>query len=218
MLPIILISSSKEKIQQWIAEYIQTHSFSPYLIFTVEPVKTELSIDQIRELKKELILTPASKRLVILHSFDTASTEAQNALLKTLEEKNESNQFILSAINHEYVLPTIKSRSRTVSLDSLESHVNAIRPTSLDIFKRVEVDVSYTFLSDGSMNPINRDDALLLFDEAILYLKDKIIDDSKGVVSIKKALQLKSLLQSNNLNPQLAIDSFFIFYRKSLSK
>jgi hypothetical protein len=65
---------------------------------------------------------------------------------------------------------------------------------------------------------MNRENAVSFFDMAILHLEKKLIHGKVVTAELlKKALQQKSLLLNNNLNPQLAVDAFLIFYKKKIT-
>jgi DNA polymerase III subunit delta' len=80
----------------------------------VEPEKTTISIDQVRELINEIAFQPfeARYRVVILDPAEQTRLEAQNSLLKTLEEPSSRTLIILVTTNPYMLLETIRSRSR----------------------------------------------------------------------------------------------------------
>lgn len=82
------------------------------------PPKTEVSIDQVRELRSFTNLASLSggKRLVVLDGADTLTAEAANALLKTLEEPLGQALFLLLASDLRQVPPTVRSRCQLLSL------------------------------------------------------------------------------------------------------
>lgn len=69
-------------------------------------------IDNIRELRDGVSLSPSmgKRKIYIIDEVHMLTTEASNALLKTLEEPPEHVFFILCTTNPEKVLDTIKSR------------------------------------------------------------------------------------------------------------
>ena len=83
--------------------------------------KETIKINSIRELQRDLQLAPieATRRVVILRRFDTATIGAANAFLKTLEEPPRQVMLILTALDAESMLPTISSRCRTLPLRPL---------------------------------------------------------------------------------------------------
>lgn len=81
------------------------------------PVK----IDAVRELTRTLVLAPyeSSHRVALLLDFQNANTNAQNALLKTLEEAPPKVILLLTAESGEQLLPTIVSRCEVLLLRPL---------------------------------------------------------------------------------------------------
>jgi len=69
-------------------------------------------IDEIRELKENVILAPAScqYKVYIIDEAHMLTPEASNALLKTLEEPPKHVIFILATTERNKILPTILSR------------------------------------------------------------------------------------------------------------
>jgi len=83
--------------------------------------ESSIKIDQIRELQREISLSPFAGRwrVYILCNFQKATPEAANCLLKTLEEPPPRVVLILTAIQAEMLLPTIVSRCQVLNLRPL---------------------------------------------------------------------------------------------------
>ena len=77
-----------------------------------------LKVEQIRELRKGILLSPyqAKYRIALLPRFQEANPSAANALLKTLEEAPSKVILLLTADNVEQLLPTIVSRCEVIRL------------------------------------------------------------------------------------------------------
>jgi len=78
----------------------------------IRPEGSLLKIGQIRELQKRIIYEPleASRKVYILTDVDRMNAEAENCLLKTLEEPPASSVLILLTSNIRALLPTTRSR------------------------------------------------------------------------------------------------------------
>jgi DNA polymerase-3 subunit gamma/tau len=74
-------------------------------------------IDDVRVLKDAVKLAPvkASKKIYIIDEAHMLTTEASNALLKTLEEPPEHVVFILATTNPEKLIDTIRSRTTLIA-------------------------------------------------------------------------------------------------------
>jgi DNA polymerase-3 subunit delta' len=77
-----------------------------------------LKIEEVRAVMQRLALKPyeARYRVAIFRDFDHARPQAQDALLKTLEEPAPHAVLILLAPSSESLLPTIISRSQVMTL------------------------------------------------------------------------------------------------------
>ncbi len=82
------------------------------------PERTRILIDQVRELQHTLALAPyeSNTRVALLVNFQEATEDAQNALLKLLEEPPDRVILILTAESAESMLPTISSRCEQIRL------------------------------------------------------------------------------------------------------
>ena len=82
--------------------------------------KNTISIDEIRQLERFLSLrVPLKKdfnRAVIIQDAHSLSLEAQNALLKMLEEPPSGTIIILTTKHSQALLPTIRSRVQSINL------------------------------------------------------------------------------------------------------
>jgi DNA polymerase-3 subunit delta' len=90
----------------------------------IEPEeKTAISIDQIRNVIAETAFQPleARFRVLILDPADQMRGEAQNSLLKTLEEPPSRTVIILIATNPYLLLETIRSRARILPFGEIPS-------------------------------------------------------------------------------------------------
>ena len=83
--------------------------------------KKEISIQQIREIEKELNFRSFSggRKIAIIDPATLMNLAAQNALLKTLEEPPQDSVLILIASNSGGLLPTLRSRCLRLSFSPL---------------------------------------------------------------------------------------------------
>jgi DNA polymerase III delta prime subunit len=125
---------------------------APYVL-VVKAAGKAIGIEQIRELQKFLQLKTTGnktiRRAIILDDADTMTTEAQNALLKILEEPPDDTVLLLTASKPHQLKPTIHSRVQILSV---------LPPSKADIldyfiskgFNGTEIDKAY-MLSNGQV-------------------------------------------------------------------
>ncbi len=80
-----------------------------------------IKIEQIREFQRKVAEKPiiSNKKVYIINDSDKMTTEAQNCLLKTLEEPPEFVTIILIGSNESAYLSTIKSRCMILHFDKI---------------------------------------------------------------------------------------------------
>ncbi|MEO8105326.1 MAG: AAA family ATPase [Candidatus Saccharibacteria bacterium] len=92
----------------------------PYVRYITPDDGKAIGIEMVRELEHFLSLRVPSpqaiNRLVIIEDSHLLSIEAQNALLKTLEEPPLASVLIFTAQNEAALLPTIRSRMQTINV------------------------------------------------------------------------------------------------------
>lgn len=100
-------------------------------ILVVQPQEGTLKIDQVRSVQRDLALSPyeGRYRVCLLLDLHQATDEAENALLKTLEEPASRVVLVLTATDASLLLPTVVSRCqllalRGVSEQSIERALN----------------------------------------------------------------------------------------------
>lgn len=114
--------SGKTQIAQSLAQQllgVSSLDNQPY-VRIVSPKNGSIAIEQIRELIGFFRLSvpgkSAIKRVAVIEDAETMGTEAQNALLKLLEEPPAGSALILTSSQPKLLLPTIRSRTQLLQL------------------------------------------------------------------------------------------------------
>lgn len=119
----------------------------------LEPENNVIKIEQIRNMQEKISEKPivSKKKVYIIVDSDCMTKEAQNCLLKTLEEPPEYATIILTTANESKLLNTIKSRCIKVKFNGLlENEIN-------QYLKQNEIVVNeenYIKISQGSIGKL----------------------------------------------------------------
>ena len=98
--------------------FVQTHP--DVLVIPPDPPQLMIKVDQVRRVIETIYFRPAEARERIYIFTDSAfMKEAANSLLKVLEEPPEFTTIFLLTENAGELLPTIRSRAMTVTLNAL---------------------------------------------------------------------------------------------------
>lgn len=164
-----------------------------------------IKIEQIRELLTKISEKPinSNKKVIIINNSELMTKEAQNALLKTLEEPPQYITIILITSNQSKLLTTIKSRCTKILFNGLtnEEIIIYLKQNSLNM------NVSNRILKAGNgslsktLELIEKQDIYLKLDDIFNNMgKYDIVDLWKQSESLyKEKEQIISLLEYINI-------------------
>ncbi len=167
-------------------------------------------IDEIRDLREKVKFSPTEGKykVYIIDEVYMLTTEAFNALLKTLEEPPEYVIFILATTEPHKLLPTILSRCQRFDFSRLA--VEDIKERLSYIAREEEIKVSQEVLAtiarnaDGGMR-----DAISILDQAISFSGSEIklsdISEVLGLVSDKILFDLTKVVVEKDVNKGLQL-------------
>ncbi len=147
----------------------------------------------------------------IIYDSEKLTIQAQNALLKSLEESSDSSVYILFVSNEKNLLPTIRSRARVIYssfepkvLEKLEENI-----LSKDILEKFEIVDKYAETKDSSFELINEIEDI--FREKLeLEIKNGNIRNSTEVLESLKVVEDCREKISANCNRKLALESMMV--------
>lgn len=161
-------------------------------------------IDDIRDLISKVKYSPIMGRykVYIIDEVHMMTTEAFNALLKTLEEPPESVVFILATTEPYKLMPTILSRCQRYDFSKVSD--GDMYNRLFDICQEEKIDVDEEALSllvslaDGGVR-----DALSMLDQLIAFCGNKMsvqaVQDLYGLSSISEKINLINALDKSNV-------------------
>jgi DNA polymerase-3 subunit delta' len=129
----------------------------PYFLDIKNEGLNSISIDEVRSINDFIILKvplkTAINRVILIERAERLTLEAQNALLKNLEEPPMGTIFILTAESLTSLLPTITSRLYTISVfkpdkSELTSYYSQLDLDSADIAQAYLISDGYPGLMD----------------------------------------------------------------------
>ena len=154
----------------------------------IEPDGNSIKIEQIRNLQKEIQEKPiiSNKKVYIIDDADLMTKEAQNCLLKTLEEPPEFAVILSIGSNENAFLPTIKSRCMILHFNRLSD--SEIKSYLQKQYNELNVTQSMLDIAGGSIGR-----AINLKDIQEDYSKvEEIINnlDKKDLIDIVQASEI----------------------------
>lgn len=214
----ILCTSTDIKPCQKCKSCIEFNNFNNPDLLQVESLDGKnIKIEQIRELLTKIAEKPinSDKKVIIINNSELMTKEAQNALLKTLEEPPQYITIILITSNQSKLLTTIKSRCTKILFEGLskEEILSYLRQKGLDlnisdrILKAGNGSLSKTldliekqdlYLKlDNIFNNIEKCDIVDLWKQAEILYKEK--EEIIGLLEYINIILYENLLKDNNI-------------------
>ena len=185
-------------------------------IINYKPSKASFGVDDVREIIDEVNKKPfeGDKKVIIIHQGNKLTIQAQNALLKTIEEPPTEVYIIILCVSLELILDTIKSRCEIYKLTPL---------TKDELYKYIaikgydyseEEKSSAIAFSEGIPGRIDR----YFSDTELQELRDKIVDLLLQLTNneIEAILEKEEQLVSYKQNKEEVVNVLSSFIRDIL--
>ena len=167
-------------------------------------------VDQVRELRDTARYAPAQGRfkIYIIDEVHMLTTQAFNALLKTLEEPPAHVKFIFATTDVQKVLPTILSRCQRFDLKPIPPGLIVERLAKIAQEEKIKVSPAalecIARLADGGMR-----DGQSIFEQMISFCGGEITEpdvlDVYGLVSAEKVAALAAALAAGDHQKIVAV-------------
>lgn len=196
-----LITGPTEFASKYIEEFLEDHKFKEHEIYKFEEI---VRIDDARRIKEKLSYSMLSQKIFIF--FSGMTIEAQNALLKSIEESDESTYFIFCSKKYGDYLSTIYSRCQVISPKTFESS----EPSLKDLFKG-KISLTYSDIDKVSLATGKKINQLLPELRKIVLASETSYEARKAYFTYcKKLMSLTSLADINNVNEKVILESIFL--------
>ena len=120
----------------------------------------QFKVDDANTIIQKLNTLPiySNKKVFVIMNAENMNEASQNKLLKSFEEPNESDIFILTCTKLDKILPTVLSRMKKIYIPTLTFEdkliiSNELKTKSLDISKYINSDLNLTEMINLVSNP-----------------------------------------------------------------
>lgn len=223
-LPSLLIVGSnkegrEEKATEIIGQSLKEASSSPDFLLLSSP--TSIGIDEVRNLQHFLQLKPfeEERKTVFIREAQNLTLEAQNSLLKTLEEPPAHSLIILTTPDASLLLPTIVSRCGIIQL-SLTSQVSLsneeLAATKEVLEKLLVASIGERFILVENLGLFkDRENCLAWLDKLTFVGRQQLLasyqnSQQKSFLSLLRSINRAKNYLKANCNLRLAIEVFLI--------
>jgi len=191
-----------------------------------ENFEKTIGIEDIRNIQKRLFLKPIKSEIkcVIINASSGLTTEAQNALLKVLEEPPANTIIIVTATSKDFFLPTILSRCKIIvlkeTLQELSDREISIYQNIIKWLVEDEVGKKMKLAQDLGKT---REESLIWLEQILTVIRKKMIDEisnssennknfssSYYLYILKKFQKTHTIIKTSNVNQRFALENLFL--------
>lgn len=183
--------------------------------YEIGPVDEVISIEEVRKIQSDAIIRPlySTRKVYLICDADAMTMQAQNCLLKKLEEPPEHVILILTASNADALLETI--RSRTLKYDfkkNMPEEVGAYLESKLGKgMKGMDFVISYSEGVIGTALELADSDKFILMREKTIEIILQLLD-----CNLSSIFDTYSFFEANKDHVQAVLDIMLLFYRDLL--
>jgi hypothetical protein len=226
MTSFIVIATDKLKRDAYLKDFCDQQGIDIFdqttltLETSVKQNTQSIGIEDIKHMQKKIFLKPikSEKKAIIIDEAELLTIEAQNALLKILEEPPNNTILFLSTTTKETLLPTILSRCHVVQLEEEKPQLSEKEKEEL-----------HTFLEEFSQWGVgeklkkaeslakDKDKTIDWIGKLIFVLRENILESysanknnesmNQWSNKIKLFQTLHTTLKTTNVNPRFAIEN-----------
>jgi DNA polymerase III delta prime subunit len=183
---------------------------------TSKQTSQSIGIEDIKRIQRALFFKPikSQTKAVIIEDAHLLTPEAQNALLKVLEEPPLHTIIILAADTTESLLPTILSRCQIIALETEQTELSENEREGFETFVQNLATMSIgERLKKAEQLAKDKNATVAWIGKFILVLRDDAIANVANETGIEMTNYIRSFqtlqtrLKTTNVNPRFAIES-----------
>ena len=208
----LVISSSEEFLGLQTKRLYALYNISPFDILSVDTAPS-IGIEEVKQFQKKIILSPlqGKTKAGIIRNAHTLTIEAQNALLKTLEEPPRNTILILTTVSKELFLPTILSRCTLIEEKSEKSVSREKQAYREFVHDFLTWSVAQR-LHEAEKISKTKESAIFWLEEALLYFRCLMVSETNSTYApLIRQLQFHyQLLNNTNANTRIIMEHLFL--------
>lgn len=176
-----------------------------------------MGIGDVRNIQRQILLKPfrGKTKAVIIQAYENITAEAQNAMLKILEEPPANTIIVITTAKRELVLPTILSRCKVIVLQ--EKQIELTQDLS-------ELNDTLGILLNGKIGDRlkiaeviakNKQDSVLWLEKMAVFVKNKLVENNKDLRCLNFLKELQKTykdIKSTNVSQRTALENLFLSF------
>lgn len=214
MVTYLIISKNQPIREAQALQMIKDRNIHDLDIILLEKEST-IGIEDVRNFQKQLMLKPikSTDKAAIVKNIHNITIEAQNALLKTLEEPPNHTYIFLTAETGNTLLPTILSRTSIITLRNDDTAVEKLEQITLQLDTALSGSIGDKLKLSETLST-NKETAMQWLESAIVSLRNEMLKDTAKASTYINTLELFQkayiTIKTTNVNLRFALENLFL--------
>jgi replication-associated recombination protein RarA len=219
----IVLASDEKKTTEYLDTLIQKERISVFDIKRITQVeeatkkkaaKKSLGIETVKAIQEDVYFMPThgEKKLLVIHDAQLLTTEAQNALLKLLEEPPTHLILILVTDNLNSLLSTIHSRCFLINLTEKQS-ISTLSDDEKEVVEHLSLKAIFELAEKKGKTKeetIEWSKKLIKQLEQELHTTQDVSTIQQYSNVLKKLTKIHQTVSSSNISPRMTIESVLL--------
>lgn len=218
----ITVSKNKKSALDYMIEACKKNQIDKFDVNILTFPKA-IGIEDIRNFQRQLYLKPikSKTKAIILDVYNGVTIQAQNALLKVLEEPPANTIIYIAIQNKNLLLPTVLSRCKIIELNEKSSELS-----QQESAQHLNILISLPEKSVGDKLKLaqdlakNKDDVIPWLERMIIVARKELIENVKNkndpllisqylniLISFQKTY---TFLKTTNVSARLTLENLFL--------
>ncbi len=210
----LIVAKDKNTSSLYVSNFLKEKNIHS-LDINWETYEKAMGIEDVRNIQKRILLKPfkSKTKAIVIDALEDITLEAQNALLKTLEEPPANTLIIITTPRKDLILPTIISRCDIILLKQEEIVLNNEDLTEFN--KMLE-----TLLNGGIGDKLKiaqdvafKKEVSFWLEKMAIFVKNKLTSDnhnSQYLNFLKELQKTYKNVKSTNVSQRAALENFFL--------
>ncbi|HBB76975.1 MAG TPA: hypothetical protein DCZ82_04980 [Candidatus Levybacteria bacterium] len=206
----LISSKDPQKSLEKAKEILKERGIGKWDLSEITPEKI-LGIEEVRKFSEKLFFkSRGTEKALVLNLYKGATIEAQNSMLKILEEPPKNTLIIILAENSNQFLPTITSRCKIIELENKE-----VPKGSGEVFEIFDQNIGERFYLAQTLYE-DKEAAVVWLEDQINSLREKAKKEKSGqqtkkfAKTIREFIEARRLIKNTNVNARLTLEHLFL--------
>jgi len=213
----LIVGPDRDSRKHYIQQLFVDWKSAPFDRIELGSDGLSVGIDEVRLLEKRLNLLPvhAPFTIAVVYNAHNLTNQAQQALLKTLEEPPAHAKIILETYNPELLIPTIPSRCQMIPVKNTTLRSQAQKDEQIqfseEIARITQSSIGQRLIAIDAL-PKTKDEALAWVTRAMKMLSMHLAasEPSPKITHLLRKLLIAEKQITANVSPRMVLDMIFL--------